>query len=157
MLLEEDEVQTEDPVEAMPSFNHSYLCSQILRHLFQNPAIFPMPELTLDIGNGLTPDISVYPSQQVHPNFFRDIPKARQMPLLVIEIVSANQNVQDLLEKAADLVTAGVKTVWTVEPFSRSIFVTTAAGDTVFHNATLESDGIVLDFAAIFQSSPVTP
>ncbi len=37
------------------SLNHSYLCSQILRQLFNDPSIEVLTELTLDIDNGLTP------------------------------------------------------------------------------------------------------
>jgi len=146
------DIQLSDRVDQMPSFNHSYICSQILSQLFQNQAIFPMPELTLDIGNGVTPDISVYPIDQVHPNLFRDIPRFPQMPILAIEVVSASQNIQDLLEKAADLIQAGVKTVWTVEPFSRTVFVTDERGDTVFHNPLLEAEGVKVDFRRIFGS-----
>ena len=149
-----EEIQLESQVEQMPSFNHSYICSQILRQLFQNQAIFPMTELTLDIGNGLTPDISVYPIDQVHPNLFRDISKFSQMPILAIEVASANQNIQDLLEKASSLVQAGVKTVWTVEPFSRTVFVTNEKGDALFHNQSMEIDGVVVDFKRIFHGEP---
>ncbi len=140
----------DDNTEKISSFNHSYVCSQILRQLFQNQSVFPMAKLTLDIGNGLTPDISIYPVDSVHPNLFRDIPKFSQMPILAVEIVSANHNVQDLLEKAAKLVQAGVKTVWTIEPFSRTIFITNEKGDALSHSQSLEVGGITVDFKRIF-------
>ncbi len=47
------------PVE-MPSLNHSYICAQIMRQLLQDESLQPLPELTLDIENGLTPYISVF-------------------------------------------------------------------------------------------------
>ena len=148
-----DMLQTQEQQgEVMPSFNHSYVCTQILRHLFQQPNVFPMPELTLDIGNGLTPDISVFPTERIHPNFFRDIPRFPEMPVLAIEVASANQNIQDLLEKASQLVQAGVRTVWTVEPFSRTVFVTTAQGDSFIHNQAVTSEGMTVDFQQIFIS-----
>lgn len=65
MIMQERSLQEQG--EAMPSLNHSYTCTQILRQLFQQTSIFPMTELTLDIGNGLTPDISVYPFDAIHP------------------------------------------------------------------------------------------
>jgi Uma2 family endonuclease len=136
--------------EEMPSFNHSYLCLQILLQLSQNPAITPLPELTLNLGQGVTPDISVYPSGQVRPNFLRDIAKYPEMPVLAIEVISASQNIQDLLEKAAYLVENGVKAVWTVEPFGSTIFVTTKDGETILHNQSVESEGIEVDFKKIF-------
>ena len=56
--------------EEMPSLNYSYICLRILRQLLQNEKFEPLPELTLDIANGLTPDISIFPKEQIHPNFF---------------------------------------------------------------------------------------
>lgn len=152
MVIQETLIEKQG--ESMPSLNHSYTCTQILRQLLQQPSFFPMTELTLDIGNGLTPDIAVYPFDAIHPNFFRDIPRFPHMPILAIEVASANQNIQDLLEKAAQMIQAGVKTVWTVEPFSRSIFVTTAQGDRLSHEqrVEVESEGVVVDFQQVFQS-----
>ena len=147
-----EELTLEHPVETMPSFNHSYVCSQILRQLFANPEIFPMTELTLDIGNGMTPDISVYSADMIRPNLFRDISKFPQMPMLAIEIISANQNIQDLLEKAGSLIDAGVKMVWTIEPFTRTVFITDETGDRLSHHQTLEFNGIKVDFRQIFTS-----
>ena len=85
--------------EEMPSLNHSYICLQILRQLLQNERVEPLPELTLDIANGLTPDISIFPKEQIHPNFFRDVPKFQQMPILAIEVISSSQTIEELLEK----------------------------------------------------------
>ncbi|MEZ4526489.1 MAG: Uma2 family endonuclease [Desulfobacterales bacterium] len=138
----------------MPSLNHSYICVQILRQLLQNESVQPLAELTLDIGKGLTPDICVYQKEKIKPNFFRDIHRFPEMPLLAIEILSATQNIQDVLEKAVMLVNAGVEAVWTVEPYSRSVFVTTKEGETVHHGQTLEYQGIVVDFHQIFSQKP---
>ena len=53
--------------EDIPSLNHSFLCSRILRQLFSNDSIEALTELTLDIDNGLTPDICVYPKESIWP------------------------------------------------------------------------------------------
>ena len=136
--------------EAKPrSFNDSYLCSQIISELMRNPPIRPLLSLTLDIHEGLTPDISVYPKEKIRPNFWQDFIKYPEMPILAIEIVSPSQNIQSLLEKAAVLVAHGVKAVWTVEPFGRSIFVVTAEGKQVLHNQEVETAGIKVDFKRI--------
>ena len=136
--------------EEMPSLNHSYICLQILRQLLQNEKIDPLPELTLDIANGLTPDISIFPKEQVQPNFFHDVSKFQQLPVLAIEVISSSQTIQELLEKATQLVKSGVKTVWTVEPHSRSVFVTTQTEQKLFHNEVVENEGIKVDFAKVF-------
>ena len=136
--------------EEMPSLNHSYICLQILRQLLQNERVEPLPELTLDIANGLTPDISIFPKEQIHPNFFRDVPKFQQMPVLAIEVISASQTIEELLEKASQLIQAGVKVVWTIEPHSRSVFVTTPSEEKLFHDGVVENEEIQVDFAKVF-------
>ncbi len=80
----------------------------------------------------------------------RDIPKFSEMPIIAIEVVSASQNIQDLLEKAANLINNGVKAVWTVEPFTNTVFVTTSQGNQRFHNQEIETEGIKVDFRKIF-------
>jgi hypothetical protein len=49
------------------------------------------------------------------------------------------------------LVQAGVKTVWTVEPYGRSIFVISLRGKELFHEEKVASEGIQVDFAKVFQ------
>ncbi len=146
--LEKDEIEKE-----MPSFNHSYICTEILLHLSKNEKYKPLVELTLDVENGLTPDISVFPKDKIKPNFFEDITKFPEMPTLAIEIISASQNIQDLLLKAKLLVRNGVKAVWTIEPFGNTIFITTEDGEKRFHNTQVESEGIKMDFRQIFNTN----
>lgn len=138
----------------MPSLNHSYLCAQIMHQLWQNSELLPLPELTLNIERGVTPDISVYPASRIKPNFFHDVARYDEMPLLAIEIISASQNIQDLLDKAARLIAAGVDEVWTVEPYSRTVFVTDQAQQThIRHNQIVEGKGIKVDFRRIFEGA----
>jgi Uma2 family endonuclease len=134
----------------MPSLNHSYICLQILRQLIQNEKFAPLPELTLDIGKGLTPDISVFPKEKIRPNFLRDVIKFREMPILAVEVLSASQTVQELLNKASVLVSSGVKAVWTVEPYSQTIFITTGEGEKFQHDPNVESEGIRVNFREVF-------
>jgi Uma2 family endonuclease len=149
MLAELDEITVEEEKE-MPSLNHSVICLRIIRQLIENPNIEPLPELTLDIERGITPDISIYPKDQIQPNFRRDITKFTKMPLLAIEVISASQNIQDLLIKADALIKNGVKTVWTIEPFTNTIFVTTPNGEEKYTSQEIESEGIKVDFKKIF-------
>ena len=149
MLTELEEVIVTEEKE-MPSLNHSVICLRIIRQLLENPTIEPLPELTLDIDKGITPDISVYKSAQIKPNFRRDITRYSEMPILAIEVISASQNIQDLLIKADLLVGNGVKAVWTIEPFTNTIFVTTKDSEEKFTNQEIESEGIKVDFKKIF-------
>lgn len=152
MILDELEEITNEDVEEkeMPSFNHSFICNRILRQLFENKAIDALPELTLNIDKGITSDISVYPSEKIKANFLKDYPKYSEMPILAIEVISASQNIQDLLEKAEMLISKGVKAVWTVEPFTNTIFVTDVKGTLKTSSKLVESEGITVDFNKIF-------
>jgi len=141
----------------MPTLNHSYICSQIMRQLLSDERIEVLPELTLAIGNGITPDISVYPKEEIKPNFLEDITRFEKPPTLAIEIISPSQNIQELLEKAKILLQAGSKTVWTIEPYSRTVFVTTAKGTRISHDTIVESDEIKVDFSKIFASDISLP
>lgn len=149
-MLAELEVETAVEEKAMPSLNHSYICLQIIRQLLENPEIEPLPELTLAIVNGITPDICVYTKATIKPNFRRDVTKYPELPILAIEVISASQNIQDLLVIADQFVVHGVKAVWTIEPFTNTIFVTTHDREDKFTNQAVESEGITVDFKRIF-------
>lgn len=132
------------------SFNHSYVCAQVMKQLLQDAEIQPLPALCLEIGQGLTPAISVFPKAKVQPDFFEDILQSEQLPLLAIDIVSAGERVQKMLAKAKLLLKVGVKVVWVVEPYGRSIFVLTEKTKTLFHAEPVISCGIRVDFAQVF-------
>ncbi|WP_218068089.1 Uma2 family endonuclease [Candidatus Thiosymbion oneisti] len=142
----------ENQVEEMPSLNHSYICVQVMRQLLQDNSIQPLPELTLDIDKGLTPDISVFKKEKIRPNFFEDILKIKDLPILAIEVISSSQSVQAIFEKSKILVNSGVKTVWTIEPYGRSIFVVNKEGKKLFHEEIVESEGVKVDFTKVFRS-----
>ncbi len=148
------EIELEDYIEEekdeMPSLNHSYICAEIIEQLAENKTIRALPELTLKIGKGVTPDVSMFPREQIKPNFRRDITQFAEMPIVAIEVISASQNIQKLLEKANRMVKAGVKSVWTIEPFGETVFVTTEEGEEILHNQAVESEGIRVDFKKIF-------
>ena len=150
MLDEMEVILTDTEEREMPSFNHSYICNRLLQQLFTNDRIEALPELTLNIEKGLTPDISVYPKENVTPDFLNDFAKYPDMPLLAIEVISASQNIQDLLEKSKVLVNHNIKAVWTIEPFTNTIFVTTPTGIQKFPSQVIENEGITVDFKKIF-------
>lgn len=152
MLAEVEEIVVEEEEKEMPSFNHSFICAEIMEQLYENKKFKALPELTLDIDKGITPDISIYPAEQIKPNFSRDITRYPEMPILAVEVISASQNIQDLLIKADELVEKGVRTVWTIEPFTNTIFVTNKDGEEKFYNEVITSEGIEVDFKKIFDN-----
>lgn len=152
-MIAELEVITDEYIEEkdkMPSLNHSFICADVIEQLANNKKYKALPELTLKIGKGITPDICVYFREEIKPNFLRDFTMYPEMPILAIEVISASQNIQRLLEKAERLIKNGVKTVWTVEPFTNTIFVTNDKGTFKASSQIVESEGIKIDFQKIF-------
>ena len=149
-LILDDNLTIETTTEKMPSLNHSYICLQIIKQLLQNETIQPLPELTLDILGGVTPDISIFPKEKIHPNFFNDVVKFSQLPTLAIEIISPSQNIQMMLEKARSLISAGINTVWTIEPFGKNIFISTVNDEKLIHNGIAKAGSIEVDFSQVF-------
>lgn len=150
-MLETTALVDQEQGKDMPSLNHSYICAQIMRQLLQDEKFQPLPELTLAVENGLTPDISVFPKEQIQPNFFEDVLKVERLPLLAIEVISSRQSIQSILEKAKLLVKSGVKTVWIIEPYGRSVFVLDPTSQHLFHEEVVSSEGIQVDFAKVFR------
>jgi Uma2 family endonuclease len=151
-----EELETTEQVEEvreMPSLNHSIICADIAEQIYANKHVKALPELTLDIGNGITPDISVYERDKIKADFWKDITRYSEMPVLAIEVISQSQNIQDLLEKAEMLIKNGVKSVWTVEPFTRTVFVMDGKNKQILNNQEVESEGIKVDFRLIFATN----
>ena len=78
--------------------------------------------LTLDInGTDYIPDIAFYEKQPI--NFFRDSVKTQTMPILVIEILSPKQAVNDIIDKFEIYLQAGIQSCWLVIPPTQTITV----------------------------------
>lgn len=144
------EFSTEIASEHMPSLNHSYVALEITRQLLQNPHIMPLPELTLDIDKGITPDISVFNHDEIQPNFRRDEVRFSLLPKLAIEIVPPSQHPQYLVSKASLMISAGVPTVWTVDPFTETVIVSDSSGDHLTRERLVKTGDIQVDFDQIF-------
>ena len=149
--LDESVETTSENQEKMPSLKHSYICSGILRQLFADEQLQVLPELTLNIEKGLTPDISVYDKDTIQIEPFDDYVKYDRMPILAIEIISPSQNVQQLREKSKLMKNHGIQAIWTVEPYTRSVLVNDANGEHLFREESVESANIRVDFARVFR------
>ena len=74
------------------------------------------PELTLEFADGLTltPDLAVLPKRLI--KWGREPARCREVPLLVVEIVSPSQGYQTVVEKVDAYFARGVQSVWEVNP-----------------------------------------
>jgi len=109
----------------MPSLNHSLVQSNLiyeLRRRFGEEYTI-LSELTLDMQPAAIPDLCVYPI--LSPNWLHDEIRTVQPPLLVVEIISPSQSVDELIPKIERYFTAGVKSCWLVQPPLQQIAVFT--------------------------------
>jgi Uma2 family endonuclease len=123
----------------MGSFNHSYLQFNIARLLFEMGQYTVLTELSIEM-NGLEfrPDISVYSRRKMNPA--HDIVKMTELPLLIIEVLSPTQGVQEILDRFQVYFAAGVQSCWLVYPAAVTVVVYAALED-----FTAFSSGDVID------------
>lgn len=158
---DDEEIATE--FQEMGSFNHSYLQAKLAALFFATGQYIALTELSLDVSNAeledlgielkdfIKPDVCVYPKRKI--SLTRDILKMKEMPLLVIEILSPMQGVQIIIEKFKVYFALGIKSCWLVYPSAATVavyssldeFKAFSAGDVVD-----ERIGIRLPVAEIF-------
>lgn len=105
-----------------PSYNHSYLAYKIAKLLDQEEKFNFHIEMTLDInGVDYIPDIAVYGKKPI--DFLHDKIKSEERPLVVVEILSPKQSVNELMEKIEVYLIAGIKSCWLVIPPTKTVIV----------------------------------
>ncbi len=103
-----------------PSYNHSYLAYRIAKKVDQEEKYNIHIEMTLDIdGIDYIPDIALYQKQPI--DFLHDKIKSEEPPLLLVEILSPKQAVNDITEKFEVYFQAGVQSCWLVIPPTKTI------------------------------------
>ncbi|XCN74287.1 MAG: Uma2 family endonuclease [Candidatus Electrothrix aestuarii] len=135
-----------------PSLNHSYLCRRIIVELEKTGKWEAWPELTLDIGAGLIPDLAVYKRGTIRPNFHEDSTKCAVLPQLVIEVASPSQSIHELMQKAERFLKEGIAAVWTIEPYGQLVYVSRPGSRKVELTGQVSSEGVSVNFSDIFGS-----
>ncbi|OQY45165.1 MAG: hypothetical protein B6242_11080 [Anaerolineaceae bacterium 4572_78] len=108
----------------MPSLVHSYIQAKLINILFDFKDYNIHSELTLTInGKDYTPDVVIYPKNDISINFAKDVIKMTDMPKLAIEVLSPTQGVQEILDKFEVYFESGIKSCWLVQPFPSIITV----------------------------------
>ncbi len=105
-----------------PSYNHSYLAYRIAKAADRDGKYNIHIEMTLDIGGtDYIPDIALYKKQPI--DFLHDKIKAEEPPILIVEILSPTQAVNEITDKFEIYFQAGVKSCWLVIPPTKTIVV----------------------------------
>ncbi len=102
----------------MPNISHSVLEMRlaIAFSMGASERYLVTPELTFEFADGLalTPDIAVLPKRSI--NWGREPARCREVPLLVVEIVSPSQGYQTIVDKVDAYFAHGVQSIWEVSP-----------------------------------------
>ena len=132
-------------------FDHSTLQMLVLLALQAHAAewnVLVRPELRLKIRprKYRIPDVMVLPAGTKHP------PVIEEPPLLCVEIVSPDDRLKQLTERAQDYTSLGVPETWILDPETRKAYVYSEAGlhELMPGVSVLRSGGLELDIAKLF-------
>jgi Uma2 family endonuclease len=128
---------------------HARLQGLVLLRLMLNEQkwdIHVLPEQRLKIREGKfrIPDVMVLSAAVAYP------PVIEQPPLLCIEIVSPDDRLKDLTERAHDYLTLGVPETWILDPETRKAFTYSTGGLHEVLPGIVRAGRIELDLVALF-------
>ena len=112
-----------------------------------------LSELTLDLSDWESvPDIAIFPKMEY--DYSKDEVRVTAPPLCAIEILSPSQSLQELLDKAHQYFSKGVKSCWLVIPGLKNVYVFSESGQyQIFRDTeTLKDEqlGISLELSKVF-------
>ena len=139
----------------VPSRNHSIVQLNVgfeLKTRYREQFRF-MSEINIDIaGRVLVPDIGIF--EKVPIDMSQDQIVLTQLPLTTIEILSPKQALDELVDKAAAYLQAGVKSCWIISPKTAGMFLYAGTGYHYFQAPETVTDpatGIELPLAPLFE------
>lgn len=139
----------------MPSKNHSTIEARITGAFEHNygEQYTTRTELSLNLTTGkATPDICLYPLSPT--DWLHDEKTVSEPPLMVLEILSPTQGMENITDKIDLYFGAGVKTYWVVIPTFKIINILTPDRKFVTYTGGIAKDpvlGIELDMDRVFR------
>ncbi|AEE49761.1 Uma2 family endonuclease [Haliscomenobacter hydrossis] len=121
VALSEYEIERGKP---MPDKNHAFIQENLLFliKLMYREKYRVLPEVNLDLPvRERIPDLAIYPMMKFVPD--ENEIRMKQAPLCAIEILSAKQDLSELMTKRAEYFTGGVLSYWLVLPALYTIYV----------------------------------
>jgi Uma2 family endonuclease len=107
-----------------PDKNHAFVQGNLLIHLYlKYHTLFKvLPEVNLDLPiRERVPDLAIFPPMAFVPD--QNEIRMQEVPLGVVEILSAKQDLTELMIKCSEYFTAGVKSYWLALPALKTIYV----------------------------------
>lgn len=132
LALSEYEIERGKP---RPDKNHAFVQGNLLMQLFLNySTIFRvLPEINLDLPiRERVPDLAIFPTMAFVAD--ENEIRMRQVPLGVIEILSAKQDLTELMIKCSEYFSAGVQSYWLALPALKTIYVFYAPDEYVIYS-----------------------
>ncbi|MFN0034075.1 MAG: Uma2 family endonuclease [Saprospiraceae bacterium] len=153
LALSEYEIERGKP---MPDKNHAFVQARLLMKIqSKNEERYTvLPEINLDLPiRERVPDLAIYPPMAFTPD--ENEVRMREVPLGVIEILSAKQDLTEMMIKRSEYFGAGVKSYWLALPALRTIYVFYPSDEyDIYSGKDILKDkvlGIELDLAEIFK------
>lgn len=153
LALSEYEIERGKP---MPDKNHAFVQSNFLYfiRLKYGNSFRLLSEINLDLPvQKRVPDVAIFPPMVFQPD--QNEIWMREVPLGVIEILSAKQDLAEMMIKCSEYFSAGVKSYWLALPALRTVYVFYSPKDyEIFSGSDLLKDknlGIELDLEEIFK------
>ena len=105
---------------------------RIITELSLDASQIDLSQFGLKVKEELIPDVCLYSKKEIQrPIRGDDIPKMSKMPLLVIEVLSLKQTIDDIVTKFKAYFALGIKSCWLVIPANESVTVYSKPGDFV--------------------------
>ena len=137
----------------MPTSNHGVIEMRFGVQFCRDARFTTMAEVTLELtpGKPQTPDLSVYPCEPL--DLRHDKIRRTDPPLLVVEIISPRQGLDEVMEKIDSYLQNGVKSVWLVTPPLREVTIFLPDGSQQSYHGGVVRDpaiGIAAGLDAVF-------
>ena len=151
-IVPDYEAEIEKPLAGK---NHARIQSRLIIELAQFEHQYDaLPELDLELPGRARPDICIYPNLSY--DWWTEEHKVKEAPITTIEILSYQQGVEDLIDKAKNIYfPAGVKSAWFVEPAFGIIHIVFTDRETLTftRKETLEDPmtGVRIDLGKVFR------
>ena len=151
--LSEYEIERGKP---MPDKNHAFVQARLLlkTQVKYEGKYTILPEITLGLPiRERVPDLAIYPLMDFIPG--DNEVRMTEVPLGVVEILSAKQDLSELMIKRAEYFAAGVQSYWLALPDLKTIYVFYSPEDyDIYSGKDILKDkklDIELDLAEIFK------
>ncbi len=155
IIIDERADYERDREKPMPSTIHALLTKRIVfqLELHYGETLETLPEVNLSTpGRPTVPDIAIYPKSAIDYN--HDVISRTDAPLLIIEILSPKQALNELIDKTVRYFAFGTKSCWIVLPELQAIIIYHQPGQyQFFHNdetATDRTNGVSVDLGKVF-------